>query len=145
MAALRRGEDDGRLAVNGRVRIPLGEIELRVSRSSGPGGQHANKTESRVEAVFEVEASAALGPIQKKRVAAKLGPIVTAVSQDARSQHRNRELALERLAAKLAEALKVERPRKATKPSKAAKAQRVRQKRRRGEVKQARRRPSAED
>ncbi|MBK5231065.1 MAG: aminoacyl-tRNA hydrolase, partial [Thermoleophilia bacterium] len=90
------------MRVSRGTRIPLAEIELRVSRSSGPGGQHANKTESRVEAVFDVSASAALGPNQKRRIAAKLGSIVRAVSQDERSQLRNRELAIERLGERLA-------------------------------------------
>ena len=101
--------EDGFLRVTRGTRIPLAEIELRASRSSGPGGQHANKTESRVEAVFDVEASAALGPNQKRRIAAKLGPVVRAVSQDERSQLRNRELAIERLAERLAGALRIER------------------------------------
>ncbi|MBI5310157.1 MAG: aminoacyl-tRNA hydrolase [Actinobacteria bacterium] len=133
------------MVVNGRVRIPLHEVELRVSRSSGPGGQHANKTESRVEAVFRVWDSEVLGPVQKKRVDGKLGPVVTAVSQDARSQHRNRELALQRLGERLADALKVERPRKPTKPSAAAKQKRLGEKRKRADVKQARRKPSADE
>lgn len=145
MAEARVNDDGDRLVVNGRVRIPLSEIELRVSRSSGPGGQHANKTESRVEAVFKVWESDSLGPVQKRRVDGKLGPVVTAVSQDARSQHRNRELALERLAAKLSVALKVEKRRVATKPGKAAKEKRLGEKRKRSDVKQARRKPSADD
>jgi len=80
--------------------IPVGEITLRASRSSGPGGQHANVTASRIEAVFEVESSFALDDAQKARIVRKLGPVVTAVSQDARSQTRNRDLALERLESK---------------------------------------------
>jgi ribosome-associated protein len=121
------------------VVLPLSEIELRVSRSSGPGGQHANKTESRVEAVFEVEASTALTDVQKRRVTAKAGPIVRAVAQDERSQLRNRELAIDRLVARLAEALRVERKRVPTKPSRAAKEQRLESKKRRGAVKRLRR------
>ena len=121
------------------VVLPLSEIELRVSRSSGPGGQHANKTESRVEAVFDVEASSALSDAQKRRVVAKVGPVLRAVSQDERSQLRNRELAVDRLVARLADALHVERKRVPTKPSRAAQARRVEAKKRRGETKKLRR------
>jgi ribosome-associated protein len=124
------------------VDIPLAEIELRTSRSSGPGGQHANVTASRVEAVFDVHTSAALSEVQKARVAARLGPRVTAAAQDTRSQLRNRELALERLAQRLAHALEVRRPRTATRPTKASKRRRVDAKKRRGEVKRTRRRPN---
>jgi ribosome-associated protein len=122
------------------VRIPLSEIELRTSRSSGPGGQHANVTASRVEAVFDVHASS-LTDAQKARIAARLGPRVTASAQDTRSQTRNRELALERLADRLAKALEVARPRHATRPTAASRRKRLEGKRRRGEVKRARRRP----
>jgi ribosome-associated protein len=121
--------------------IPLDEIELRTSRSSGPGGQHANVTASRVEAVFDVAASATLSDAQKARVTARLGPRVTAAAQDTRSQLRNRELALERLAARLAHALEVRRPRTATRPTKASKARRVDAKKRRGSIKKDRRKP----
>jgi ribosome-associated protein len=120
--------------------LPLAEIELRAARSSGPGGQHANTTESRVEASFDVAASATLSEEQKARVAARLGPRVTATAQDTRSQLRNRELALDRLAARLAHALEVPRPRTATRPTAASRRRRVEGKRRRGEVKRARRR-----
>jgi ribosome-associated protein len=121
--------------------IPLAEIELRTSRSSGPGGQHANVTDSRVEAVFDVGASSTLSDAQKVRVTARLGPRVTASAQDTRSQRRNRELALERLATRLAHALEVRRPRTATRPTQASKRRRVEGKKRRGEIKRARRRP----
>ena len=124
--------------------LPLEEIELRTSRSSGPGGQHANVTASRVEAVFDVQASAALTDAQKARISARLGPRVTAAAQDTRSQHRNRELALERLARRLASALEVRRPRTATKPTRASRRRRVEAKRRRADVKRARRRPEAD-
>jgi len=120
--------------------LPLAEIELHAARSSGPGGQHANTTESRVEASFDVAASATLSEEQKARVAARLGPRVTATAQDTRSQLRNRELALDRLAARLAHALEVPRPRTATRPTAASRRRRVEGKRRRGEVKRARRR-----
>ena len=105
--------------------VPLREVVLRTSRSSGPGGQHANVTESRVEAVFDVAASASLSEAQKARIMARCGPVVRAVAQDARSQARNRELALERLRARLTHALEVQRTRRPTKPSAGAKARRV--------------------
>jgi ribosome-associated protein len=127
------------------VVVPPAEVELRTSRSSGPGGQHANVTASRVEAVFDVAASSALSDDQKRRIMARLGPVVRATAQDTRSQARNRELALERLRARLAAALVVQRPRRATKPSAAARRRRVESKRRRGDVKRARRRPEAEE
>ena len=124
--------------------IPLAEIELRTSRSSGPGGQHANVTASRVEAVFDVNASS-LSDAHKARIAARLGPRVTASAQDTRSQLRNREIALERLAHRLGAALEVARPRRATRPTTAARRKRVEGKRRRSETKRARRRPTADD
>jgi ribosome-associated protein len=101
------------------VVIPLTEVVLRTSRSSGPGGQHANVTASRVEAVFDVAASSALSETQKRRVVARHGPVVRAMAQEARSQARNRELALDRLESRLAAALKVRRPRTATQPTRA--------------------------
>lgn len=122
--------------------IPVSEITLRASRSSGPGGQHANVTASRIEAVFEVENSLALTEAQKARIIRKLGPVVTAVSQDARSQTRNRELALERLQAKLGDALAVRRRRRPTRPSRAAKQRRLDRKRRQAEKKRDRRPPT---
>jgi len=127
------------IRVTRSVVLPRAEIELRTSRSSGPGGQHAQKSETRVEAVFDVEASSALTDGQKKRVLAKAGPVLRAVAQDERSQLRNKELATERLVASLREALHVERKRVPTKPSKAAKERRLDDKRRRGEVKRLRR------
>jgi ribosome-associated protein len=132
------------LEIRPGVVLPLTEIELRASRSSGPGGQHANVTASRVEAVFDVHASETLSDAQKARVAARLGPRVTATAQDTRSQLRNRELALQRLAHRLAGALEVRRPRSATRPTAASKRRRLESKRRRGDVKRTRRRP-AED
>jgi ribosome-associated protein len=123
------------------VKIPLSEVELRTSRSSGPGGQHANVTASRVEAIFDVSASRSLSDEQRRRIAARCGPVVRAVAQDTRSQARNRELALERLRSRLASALAVQRQRRATRPSKAARRRRLESKRRRGEVKRQRRRP----
>lgn len=129
------------LHVRPGIAIPLEEIDLRASRSSGPGGQHANVTASRIEASFDVGASTALSDEQKRRVMARCGPVVRAVSQDTRSQRRNRELALERLAGRLASALTVQRARKKTRPSKAAKERRLQQKRLRGETKRMRGRP----
>jgi ribosome-associated protein len=127
------------------VALPLSDIDVRVSRSSGPGGQHANVTASRVEAVFDVAGSDALSEAQKKRVMARYGPRVVAVAQDTRSQARNRELALERLRSRLAAALRVQRPRKATRPSRAAKERRLDAKRQAGERKRGRRRPRSDD
>ena len=123
------------------VLLPLAEIELRFSRSSGPGGQHANTAETRVEAVLDVEASSALTEAQKRRVVAKAGPTLRAVAQDERSQLRNRELAVERLVGQLREALKVERRRVATKPTAASRERRLESKRRRSQTKKLRRPP----
>ncbi len=127
------------IRVTRSVSVPLAEIELRTSRSSGPGGQHAQTSESRVEAVFDVEASQALSAAQKRRVLAKAGATIRAVAQDERSQLRNRELALERLTERLREALRVERRRVATKPSRAAVERRLEDKRRRSATKRLRR------
>jgi ribosome-associated protein len=132
------------LRVNGQLSLPLGEIELRTSRSSGPGGQHANVTASRVEAVFDVAASATLAESQRARLLERLGPVVTAVAQDARSQSRNRDLALERLAAKLAAGLRTRRKRRPTKPTRASRQRRLDQKRRTAEKKRRRRSPPLE-
>jgi ribosome-associated protein len=137
MAAMERES----IRVTRSVSIPLSEIELRFSRSSGPGGQHAQKSETRVEAVFDVEASSALTDRQKQRVLRKAKPVIRAIAQDERSQTRNRELAIGRVTDALREALRVERRRKPTKPSKAAVERRLEQKRRRSEVKRLRRRP----
>jgi ribosome-associated protein len=127
------------------IEIPDREIVVRTSRSSGPGGQHANVTASRVEAVFDVAASSALSDDQKRRVMARLGPRVTAVAQESRGQARNRELALERLASRLDHALQVPRARRATKPTKSSRERRLQEKRRSSERKRTRRRPSADD
>jgi ribosome-associated protein len=129
------------LPVRPGLALPMAEIELRTSRSSGPGGQHANVTASRVEAVFDVTASQALSDTQKARVTARLGPRVTASAQDTRSQLRNRELALGRLAARLGHALDVPRHRSATRPTKASKRRRLEAKKRRADVKRDRRKP----
>jgi len=129
------------LHIRSDLALPLSEIDLRTSRSSGPGGQHANVTASRVEASFDVAASPTLSDEQRARICSRLGPRVTASAQDTRSQHRNRELALERLASRLAHALEVRRPRTKTRPTRASQQRRVDTKKRRGEVKRARRRP----
>ncbi|HWL33656.1 MAG TPA: alternative ribosome rescue aminoacyl-tRNA hydrolase ArfB [Gaiellaceae bacterium] len=123
------------------VLLPLAEIELRFSRSSGPGGQHANTAETRVEALLDIEASSALTDVQKRRVVAKAGPTLRAVAQDERSQWRNRELAVERLVGQLREALKVQRRRVATKPTKASRERRLDSKKRRSQTKRLRRPP----
>ena len=132
------------LPIRDDLTLPLDEIELRTSRSSGPGGQHANVTASRVEAVFDVQASPTLSEDQKARICARLGPRVTASAQDTRSQHRNRELALDRLAQRLGSALEVRRPRTKTRPTRASQRRRIESKRRRADVKRGRRRPDAD-
>ena len=129
------------MRVTRTVALPLAEVELRFSRSSGPRGQHANTAETRVEAVWAVEPSAALTEAQKRRVVARAGPVLSAVAQDERSQWRNRELALERLVAQLRDALRVERRRVATRPTAASREDRLQGKRRRSEVKRLRGRP----
>ena len=131
--------DGESIRVTRSVVLPVAEIELRFSRSSGPGGQHAQKSETRVEAVFDVEASSALTDTQKRRVVARVGPTLRAVAQDERSQLRNRELAVERLVERLRQALRVERRRVATKPTAASRERRLEQKRRRSQVKRLRR------
>jgi len=123
------------------VVIPLDEVVVRASRSSGPGGQHANVTASRIEVAFDVAASESLSDEQKRRIMARSGPVVRAVAQETRSQTRNRELALQRLEERLGRALAVRRPRRATKPTKGAKERRLQSKRRQSERKQDRRRP----
>ena len=122
------------IRVTRSVSLDPDEIELRVSRSSGPGGQHANKTETRVEAIFDVAASPSLTDRQKHRVESRLGAVVRATAQDERSQSRNRALAVERLVAKLAEALRVERRRVPTAPTAASRERRLEAKRRRARV-----------
>ena len=126
------------IRVTRSVSVPLSEFELRFSRSSGPGGQHAQKSETRVEALFDVEASSALSDRQKQRVLRKAGPVLRAIAQDERSQARNRALALERLVAQLHEALRVPRKRRPTKPSQASVERRLDEKRRRSRLKRLR-------
>jgi|SRR3954447_8353067 len=136
---------DDPMRVTRDVAVPLREIVVRASRSSGPGGQHANVTASRIEASFDVGASEALSEAQKARVMARCGPVVRAVAQDARSQTQNRELALRRLRDRLARALAVPRRRRATQPTAASKVRRLEAKRRASERKRARRPPPAEE
>jgi ribosome-associated protein len=124
--------------------IPLEEIQFRASRSSGPGGQHANVTASRIEAVFDVDASGSLSDDQRDLLRRRVGERVTAVAQDARSQARNRELALERLREKLVAGLRRPKPRRPTRPSRAARERRLEQKRRTSERKRKRRPPPAD-
>ena len=133
--------DGESIRVTRSVLLPVAEIDFRFSRSSGPGGQHANRSETRVEARFDVESSRALTDTQKRRVVARAGPTIRAVAQDERSQWRNRELATERIVEQLREALKVERRRKPTKPSAAARERRLEDKRRRSQTKRMRRSP----
>ena len=133
------------LQLGHEVTLPLDEVELRTSRSSGPGGQHANVTASRVEAVFDVAASQALSEAQRARLLERLGPRVSAVAQDNRSQLRNRELALERLRAKLEAALRVQRPRRPTRPTAASRERRITGKRADSQRKEARRPPHPDD
>jgi ribosome-associated protein len=133
--------DGESIRVTRSVVLPAGEIAFRFSRSSGPGGQHAQKSETRVEAVFDVESSTALSDVQKRRVLARAGPVLRAVAQDERSQTRNRELAQERLVEQLRQALKVERRRLPTRPTEASRERRLEQKRRRSQTKRLRRDP----
>ncbi len=132
------------IRVTRSVSLPLSEVQLRVSRSSGPGGQHAQKSSTRVEAIFEVETSDALSDAQRKRVVAKAGTVIRAVAQDERSQLRNRELAIERLVEKLRAALAVPRRRVPTRPGAKARERRLEEKRRRSQTKARRRAPDAD-
>lgn len=133
------------LRVNARLAIPLAEVALRASRSSGPGGQHANVTASRVEASFDVRASSALSETQRRRLLARAGERVVVVAQDERSQARNRELALARLAERIAQALVVPKRRRATKPTAASRERRLSAKRRATQRKRERRPPGEGD
>ena len=137
--------DDRWLRVTPTCRIDGSELEWLASRSGGPGGQHANTSDTRIEVRFDVAASPSLGPRQRARLLERLGPVVRASASDSRSQARNRELALERLRDRIARGLAVERPRRPTRPSRAARAKRVDTKRRRSQQKQQRRRPTPDD
>jgi ribosome-associated protein len=133
--------DGESIRVTRSVVLPLSEVEFRYSRSSGPGGQHAQKSETRVEAVFDVEASQALTDVQKRRVVGRAGPVLRAIAQDERSQLRNRELALDRLVEQLRGALRVQRRRVPTRPTEASRERRLEEKRRRSQTKRLRRQP----
>jgi ribosome-associated protein len=133
--------DEGHVRVNDALSIPLAEISVRASRSSGPGGQHANVTASRVEASFDVLASGALSEAQRERLLTRVGPRVAAIAQDERSQARNRELAVARLRERLARALEPVKPRRPTRPTTASRERRLETKRRASERKRARRPP----
>jgi ribosome-associated protein len=135
----------GVLRVNSTCVIRLDELEWRTTGSGGPGGQHANTSDTRVEVRFPIETATSLAPRQRERLLEQLGPVARATASDSRSQARNRELALERLRTRLADALRVAPPRRATRPSRSAKEARLDSKRRQSARKQDRRRPSAED
>jgi ribosome-associated protein len=130
---------DDPIPIRDELAIPLREVTVRATRSSGPGGQHANTSATRVEASFDVAASPTLTDEQKRRIIHRAGPVVTAVAQDERSQWRNRELALERLARRLSSALEVRRPRRATRPTRASVQRHAEAKRRRAQRKRDRR------
>ena len=127
------------LHVSRSCAIPLSELRWRFSRSGGPGGQHANTSDTRVEVIFDVESSPSLGPRQRQRLLAKVGPQIRAVASDERSQARNRELALQRLKERIASALFIEKQRTATRPTRSSKERRLAEKKRRGETKRLRR------
>lgn len=126
----------------GRLTIPAQELVVRADRSSGPGGQHANKTATRITVVFDAAESRSLSESQRERIVARCGTLVSASAEDARSQYRNRELAFERLTAKLERALTPRKQRRATKPTKGSKKRRLEGKRIRGAIKRARQRPA---
>ena len=134
-----RGVEGGALRVTRSLVIPMDEIGWRAVTSGGPGGQHANKTASRVEVWFDVEQSTVLGPRQRARLRERLGAVIRASAVDDRSQARNRQLALERLAQRIAKGLAVEPPRHPTKPSRSSKERRLEAKRQRSSVKRLRR------
>src|SRR5262245_35481988 len=141
----RDGTEHGVLRVTPTCVIRLDELEWRATGSGGPGGQHANTSDTRVEVRFPIDTSTSLGPRQRARLLDRLGPVARATASDHRSQARNRELALERLRSRLAAALRVDPPRRATRPSRSAKEARLEAKRRRGQRKQGRRRPDTDD
>jgi ribosome-associated protein len=135
----------GLLPIDERLAIPLREITLRTSRSSGPGGQHANVTASRVEAIFEAADSPTLTEEQRELLLVRAGARIVAVAQDERSQLRNRELALQRLAERIARALAVPSTRHPTRPTAASRRRRAQSKRQTSRRKLLRRRPPAEE
>lgn len=137
--------NDDRLAVTSSVKIPRHELDVKFSTSGGPGGQHANKTATRAELTFDIEASAAFTAAQRERVRAKLGSVVRIVADDARSQIRNRAIAEERLVERLRDALHVDRPRRPTRPTRGSQQRRIDTKKQRGDIKRGRKRPSSDD
>lgn len=139
------GDPHDDLVVTRSVRIPRSELQVSFTASGGPGGQHANRSNTRVDLRFDVESSAAFSEAQRARVIERLGPEVRVVADDERSQSRNRALAEERLVARLQSALRVERPRRATRPTKGSQRRRMDAKSKRGEVKRQRRRPTRDD
>ena len=136
---------DDDLIVTRTVRIPRSELQVSFTASGGPGGQHANRSNTRVELRFDIESSSAFSEAQRERVIGRLGPEVRVVADDERSQTRNRSLAEERLVARVQAALRVDRPRTATRPTRASKRRRLDAKTRRGQVKRQRRRPTADE
>lgn len=138
-------DDDHAIRIGRTSQIPPEELEWRFSASGGPGGQHANTSNTRVELVFDVNSSKSLGPRQRARILERLGPVVRVVASDTRSQARNRELAVERLRSRLAGALKIERRRQPTSPTVASKERRLEEKHKRSEVKRTRRRPDKDE
>ena len=134
--------DPGYLVVTRSCRIPLDELDWRFSASGGPGGQHANTANTKVEVRFDVAGSRSLGPRQRDRLLERLGPVVRVVASDERSQARNRQIAIERLRARLADGLRVERPRRPTRPSRNARQDRMEDKRQRSQTKRLRARPA---
>jgi ribosome-associated protein len=133
------------LHVRKGLTIPLAEITWRATTSGGPGGQHANRTLSRVEVQFDVENSTSLGPRQRARLLERYGPIVRTSASESRSQARNRQLALERLASRLSEGLRVDPTRRPTRPTKGSQERRIESKRRRSETKRQRRIPGDDE
>ena len=133
------------LRVTRTCTIPLDELEWRFTGSGGPGGQHANTSNTRAEVRFNIADSPSLGPRQRARLLERLGPVVRVAASDERSQARNRALALERLRSRLAEALRVQRERRPTAPTTASQQRRLESKRRRSQVKRHRARPTDDD
>jgi len=131
--------------VSPHCRIAIDELDWRTSRSGGPGGQHANTADTRVEVSLALDRARSLGRVERERLRARLGPVVRAVAADTRSQARNRELALQRLRGKLAEGLRVERSRRPTRPTRSARTARLDDKRRRADVKRGRARPGDDE
>ena len=133
------------LPIDDRVTVPGWELVETFTPSGGPGGQHANRSSTRVELRFDVERSSVLSPAQKRRVGSRVGPVLKVVSDDERSQARNREVARARLAAALSAALVPPRRRVATRPSRGSKERRLTAKREHSERKASRRKPRPDE